>query len=182
MLEKLKLLLNIEVWKPVKGYEGLYEISSKGRVKSLANNKTKKEKILKNCIGGRNASTYYQVVLWKDKQNTAFRVHQLVASHFLKKPKTEGYVVDHKDYDRFNNNATNLQYITFRKNLSKNKKGNSKHTGVCWHKSHKTFIANITINGKLKHLGYFKKESDARDAYNKALKELENDTKKRLLD
>ena len=67
----------MEIWKNIKGYEGLYEISSLGRVKSL---KCGKVKILKPQSDSRG---YLQIGLVKDKKRTNFKIHRLVAIAFI---------------------------------------------------------------------------------------------------
>ena len=100
-------------------------------------------------------------------------MHQIVAIAFLNHtPNGLKAVVDHIDNNPLNNELGNLQIITHRKNLSKDKKGSSKYTGVCWYESRKKWIAGIRVNGKKKHLGYFTNEEEAAEAYQKALKEL----------
>lgn len=70
----------MEVWKPIKGYEGLYEVSNMGRVRSLRNNHGNyREKILKQQDNG---DGYLQVTLYKDGKAKHFTVHRLVAMAF----------------------------------------------------------------------------------------------------
>ena len=70
----------MEVWKPIKGYEGLYEVSNIGRVRSLRNNHGNyREKILKQQDNG---DGYLQVTLYKDGKAKHFTVHRLVAMAF----------------------------------------------------------------------------------------------------
>ena len=99
----------MEEWKDIKGYEGLYQISNKGRVKSLGNNKTKKEKILKP----RKCNGYFSVRLCKKGEKPKpFDIHRLVAEHFLPNPDNLP-VVNHKDENKLNNNVENLEWCTF---------------------------------------------------------------------
>ena len=160
-----------EIWKDIPGYEGLYQVSSEGRVKSLKRKGVGQDRILKPSDNGRG---YYQSCLVKDKKIKTIQVHQLVAMAFL------GHticgmkvVVDHIDNNKSNNNLNNLQLISCRENLSKDKKGgSSKYVGVTWHKPRNKWRSMIRINGKNKHLGLFTNELDARDAYQEALKNL----------
>ena len=109
-----------EEWRTIKGYEGLYEVSNLGRVKSLSRTMPHKnfgtwnirERILKQNWGGPTDSQYLYVFLHKGHGNQRlFRVHRLVAEAFL--PKIEGRnVVNHKDCDRSNNAASNLEWCT----------------------------------------------------------------------
>jgi len=117
----------MEIFKDIPGYEGIYQVSDLGRVKSL---KFNKEKILKPGV---NNHGYYTVVLCKGKRKT-INVHQLVAMAFLNHEPCgyNGLIVDHKDNNPLNNRLSNLQLISQRENTSKDKKGSSKYTGVSW--------------------------------------------------
>jgi len=167
---------DIEVWKDVIGFEGLYMISSFGRVKSLAGKiigrgkgtMLSEERILKNRI---NSHGYYVINLYKNGKCKTFQIHQLVAIYFLNHTQC-GYkiVVDHVNNDKLNNHVSNLQLISNRLNSSKDRKdGSSQYTGVSWFKKSNKWRSNIRINGKLKHLGYFENEIDASNAYQSAL-------------
>tara|TARA_R100000544_G_C2183187_1_gene37916 strand:- start:20 stop:526 length:507 start_codon:yes stop_codon:yes gene_type:complete len=166
----------MEIFTEIKGFED-YEVSNLGRVKSLARiittakgSRAYKEKILKLNTD----STGYMVVnLYKNTKCESKKIHQLVAMGFLNhKPNGHKLVVDHINTVKTDNRLENLQIITNRENLSKDKKGLSKYTGVCWHKSNKKWIASITINGKKAYLGSFKDELEASKAYQKALAKL----------
>jgi hypothetical protein len=119
-------------------------------------------------------SGYFHVFITKDKKRKIFNVHKLVAMAFLNhNPCGKNIVVDHIDNDKLNNKVSNLQIITARENLSKDKKGcTSKYTGVSLHKTSKKWICHIRINGVKKHLGYFINEIDANNAYKKALNKI----------
>lgn len=105
-----------EQWLPIAGYEGIYEVSSFGRVRSLDR---------KDAIGrprhGRFLSPgmsngYLFVQLSKDKGHQVFRVHSLVAAAFLgERPK--GYTVNHIDGAKTNNRFENLEYLTMGDNV-----------------------------------------------------------------
>jgi len=168
----------MEIWREIKNYED-YEVSNLGRVKSLARTiiysngrvVSYKEKFLKPgvCRCG-----YLSVGLYKDTKVKTKMIHQLVAESFLNhKPDGMKLVVDHMNNVKTDNRLENLQVITNRENSSKDKKnGSSEYIGVCWHKPSKKWKAQITINGKKKHLGHFINEEEASKAYQKALKEL----------
>ena len=154
----------MEIFKDIPGYEGIYQVSDLGRVKSLRFNK---EKILKPTVGSHG---YYTVGLCKGKRKT-ISVHQLVAMTFLnhKPDGTTKVVVDHIDNNPLNNRLYNLQLVTNRENTSKNRNGTSKYTGVCWSKRDNKWRSEIRINGKKKHLGRFNCELAAAAAYQKEL-------------
>jgi hypothetical protein len=101
-------------------------------------------------------------------------VHQLVAGAFLNhKPSRYELVINHKDFNRSNNNVDNLEIVTTRENANqKHLKSSSQYTGVSWDKNRNKWSSQIVINKKLKFLGRFINELDASKAYQKALKDL----------
>jgi hypothetical protein len=170
-----------EIWKDVKGYEGLYQVSNLGSVKSLKRtvnvNKSKLctkvvfERILKNGI---NSSGYYNLTLCKNGSQKTRLVHQLVAIAFLgHTPNGQNLVINHIDFNKLNNNVENLVIITQRENANKKHLNHSsKYTGVCWVKKSKKWVSSIAVNGKSKTLGYFDSEKDAHLVYETKLKEI----------
>lgn len=102
-----------EFWKDIKNYEGKYQISNLGRVKSLQRWSGKKyynrEQLLKTCVNKRNGYVY--VYLMKNNKGKNIRVHKLVAEAFLKN-KNNYTDINHKDCNRTNNCADNLEYCT----------------------------------------------------------------------
>jgi hypothetical protein len=96
----------MEEWRPVVGYEGLYEVSSLGQIRGL-----KRGRILSQFPTDKG---YLAARLTNVKGKTC-RVHQLVAAAFLG-PVPNGRVVDHIDANRGHNAATNLRYATYREN------------------------------------------------------------------
>jgi hypothetical protein len=161
----------MEIWKDIKDYEGHYQVSSLGRVKSL---KYGKERILKQAIEG---GGYLQVVLSNNKKNAKYKVHKLVCIAFLGHiPNGMKTVVDHRNGIKTDNRLENLRLVTNRENSTfgfLKKETSSKFTGVSWSKQANKWRAKIMLNGKLKHLGDFKCELPAAFAYNKALKQLD---------
>lgn len=160
----------MEVWKSIKGYEGLYEVSNLGRVKSVFYSKSK-SKILKANIDGVG---YLCLGLRKNKQQKTHHIHRLLAIHFLNHtPNGNKLVVDHINNIKTDNRLENLQVITHRENGSKDRKnGHSKYTGVTRYRNNKKWLARITINGVKKHLGMFNTELEASNAYQSALKSI----------
>jgi hypothetical protein len=158
----------MEIWKEVVGYEGIYQVSNLGRIKSL---KFGKEKILKKTIDNRG---YYVVNLHINRKQKTFNVHQIVASSFLNhKPNGYEFVVDHINDDKLNNQVSNLQIVTARFNVFKTQgKYSSQYKGIYLNKRFNKWLAQIYINGKRKHLGYFTNEYDAHMAYENALANL----------
>lgn len=95
-----------EIWKPIKNYEGLYEISSCGRVRSL---RRRAPFILKQTNNGYG---YLVVSLQKNGVNKVVKIHRLVADAFI--PNPDGLeTVDHLDRDRTNNCVENLRWSTY---------------------------------------------------------------------
>ena len=99
-----------EIWKDIPNYEGYYQVSNLGRVNSLKNNKTKKDKLLKISIG---YDGYFNVGLSKDGVQKRYQVHQLVAIAFLNhKPNGFEKVVNHKNFDKLDNRVENLEIVS----------------------------------------------------------------------
>lgn len=96
-----------ERFKPIKGYEN-YLISDFGRV---YNSSRKKFRKLNTARGG-----YLQVDIWKDGARKVFRVHRLVAMHFI--DGDQSLEVNHIDYDRKNNHYSNLEWVTSQENTA----------------------------------------------------------------
>jgi len=164
-----------EIYKDIPNYEGLYQVSNLGNVKSLARidsiGRNLKEKILApvNTTGG-----YTRINLCRLGKRSQFCIHKLVAMAFLNHiPDGYNSVVDHIDNNPKNNNLYNLQIISARQNSSKDRKiGTSKYTGVSWKKSNKKWYSQIYINGRFMYLGLFDCEIEAHEAYQNKLKEI----------
>lgn len=104
-----------EYWKPVVGYEELYQVSNFGRVKSLPRNGTVKyARILKP---GTDKDGYFKVYLYKNNKLKTFTVHRLVAEAFLPNPDNLP-CVNHKDECKTNNNVNNLEWCTHEYNIN----------------------------------------------------------------
>ena len=105
-----------EEWRDIPGYEGLYQVSNLGRVKSLekidARGWHRKEKILVQID---NMHGYYQLMLYKNKNKKKISVHRLVALAFIPNPNNYP-CVNHKDENKHNNNADNLEWCTHKYN------------------------------------------------------------------
>lgn len=97
----------METWKDIKGFDGVYQISSEGNVWS---NTTKK--LLKPSI---KANGYYGVTLVKDKKFFYFSVHRLVAEAFIENNDNKP-CVDHINGNRLDNSVENLRWCTYKEN------------------------------------------------------------------
>lgn len=111
-------------WKDIEGYEGIYQVSSEGLIKSLERtvlNKNGKfqyypEKLLKFDIHSSNTTSYCRVTLCKDHKIKRFCVHRIVAATFI--PNLDGKpCVNHKDNNGLNNSVSNLEWCTHSENM-----------------------------------------------------------------
>ena len=108
----------MEIWKDIPGFEGLYQASDCGRIRSVDGKCTYterhgtrhwKSRIIK--MKGHASTGGYRVTLWKDGKSQGWLVHRLVALAFLGIPK-EGMTVNHIDGDRSNNRVENLEWLS----------------------------------------------------------------------
>lgn len=98
-----------EIWKDIEGFDGVYQISNFGKVKSFKRNK-KDGSIL---IGGKDSDGYHQVTLCKNRIQYTKKSHSLVARHFINNPENKP-TVNHIDSNRLNNVVTNLEWATIK--------------------------------------------------------------------
>lgn len=135
-----------EIWKPIKGFEGLYEISSMGNVKSLRRGKTMKTTLNRG---------YAYVGLHKDGFTRKCKVHRLVAETFIPNPENKKDV-NHKDYNRSNNNVENLEWMTRKENAiysserMKHPKVYKTNTGehhISYDGKNNRYIVTLILNG-----------------------------------
>lgn len=154
----------MEKWKDVPDYEGLYQVSDLGRVKSLVYGK---ERILKQGI---NAYGYPFVILCKHGKTKNFTIHRLVYEAFNGKTDLQ---VDHIiEGNKLDNRLSNLQAMTNRENASKHRltiNKSSKYIGVIFNKRFKKWQSSIYVNKKKRYLGTFESELEASNAYQEAL-------------
>lgn len=166
----------IEEWKDIKGFDGDYQVSNFGRVKSMERfvdwKNTKrliKSKILKPIV-------YSNGYLYVGINKKMFRIHTLVWDNFgSEKRNGLKLQVDHIDNNKLNNRLNNLQLLTARQNVNKvfdNKFTASDYYGVYYRKDRSKWCGHISINGKNKYLGSFETELEASNAYQSALKKI----------
>ena len=118
-----------EIWKDIRNYENYYQVSNYGRVRSLDRiiKDTKSKRLYKGKILKLTSTNwgYLTVSLKKNSKSRKFFVHRLVAEAFVPNPnKLE--VVNHKDEDKLNNSATNLDWCTLKDNMLYSKKNNKR--------------------------------------------------------
>ena len=107
--ERQVKIMNNEIWKDIKGYEGFYKVSNLGRIKSFHNNTkiTNKDSCLKPTS---NSTGYLVVTLYKTgERRKKYLVHRLVAEAFIDNPNNYE-MVNHKDECKTNNNVENLEW------------------------------------------------------------------------
>lgn len=157
----------MEIWKDIKGFEGHYQVSNLGRVKSL---KYKAPRIMNVGLLGRG---YERVHLSKGNVNFYSQlIHRLVAEAFVENPLSLPQV-NHKDGNKLNNNAENLEWVTSRENrthfYANNPNKKCKLVGVMKSRYGKPFNARIRYDGKQLYLGSFDTELEAHNAYKEAM-------------
>lgn len=169
--------MSLEIYKDVPDFEGIYQVSNLGNVKSLGRMVSKgeysifrKEKLLKQTP----SRGYLTVGLCKNNTKQTYFVHILVAITFLDHKKCgHEKVINHIDLNKQNNSLENLEITSQRENANqKHIPSSSQYTGVCWYDAKNKWIASIRINGKSTHLGYFNCELEAHKAYQNKLKSL----------
>lgn len=115
-----------EIWKDVPNYEGLYQVSNLGRVKSLDREFLDKKGKLFRRKGAmitlvENEYGYLAVRLNKNNTRKEFKVHRLVLMTFSPCDNMENLEVNHKDFNRKNNSLNNLEWLTHKENLNYSK-------------------------------------------------------------
>lgn len=101
----------IEIWKDVKGYKGLYQVSNLGRIKSLPRFTTKGG--IRKLRSHANGYLYFSA--WKNGKVKMLNVHRLVAQAFISNPNNYPQV-NHKDEDKTNNEVSNLEWCSAKYN------------------------------------------------------------------
>lgn len=108
----------MEIWKNIDGYEGLYQVSSLGNVKSLERHRENSVKLTPGRIlkGILNDKGYYSVRLYKNKKPNFHSVSRLVAQTFIRNPKNKPEV-NHISGNTKDNSVTNLEWVTHAENM-----------------------------------------------------------------
>lgn len=155
-------------WREVEGYEGLYEVSNKGQVRSL-DRVDQRGRALTGRILAPSVQDYgyHKVYLYKEGKRETCLVHRLVVTAFLGLPND--LEVRHGLKKSHDNSVDNLRVGTHRNNMSEDLNRDhdfsSKHPGVCKIKQTGKWRASIHWEGKNKYLGCFENEDDAAICY-----------------
>ncbi|TXK26546.1 hypothetical protein FVR03_21730 [Pontibacter qinzhouensis] len=162
--------METEIFKDIPGFEGIYQVSNFGRVKSLKFNK------VKMLILTLDAAGYPRTGLSVNGKYKSYKVHRIVAQVFIPNPDNKPFL-DHINGNRADNRIENLRWVSHRENgrnqtVHRSNKGTSKFYGVSWHTRDEIWISQIKIGYQNLYLGCFKQEEDAAKAYDKALEEL----------
>lgn len=167
----------IEQWKDILDYEGLYQASDLGRIKSLEKSRKKSANnpnsfVRVRIIKASLSQKYLNTGLYKDKHKS-FLVHHLIALVFMGfKANVGNIVIDHKNNVSTDNRLVNLQLISRRHNNNKDAKNKTGAIGVYANKGF--YHARISFNGKNYNLGSFKNLLDAKNKYLEAYNLIEN--------
>lgn len=157
----------MEIYKDIKGFEGIYQVSNLGNVRRVY-----KKKQGFGILNPVNHSGGYSRLKLRNKGNDKdVYIHRLVAEAFI---TGHGNQVNHIDGNKKNNSSDNLEWCNSNENVSHYKNTldkSSKFTGVYFVKSRNKFSSRIMISGKRKHLGNFNCETRAHLEYLRALKD-----------
>lgn len=110
------------MWKDIAGYEGLYQVSDQGEIRSLDKTLqirpnciiTRKGKIMKPEVSNKG---YLRIILYKNDKKKHFSIHRLVAKAFIPNPENLD-TINHKDENKFNNAADNLEWMSLKSNIN----------------------------------------------------------------
>lgn len=165
----------MDVWIPVFGFVGRYEISTNGKIKRLKrvvpHARSKFISIPEIILSPKlHKSGYLYVNLTKDGVSFTKQVHRVLMES-IRNESIDGFEVNHIDCNKENNSVDNLEIVNRRENLSHRYKNatSSVFTGVHFHKRSGLFVARIFLNGKKLHIGCSKSELEAGCLYDAAI-------------
>ena len=137
-----------EEWKDIKNYEGLYQVSNLGNVKSLERNKSNGKGLVKidEKILTQNITNwgYCKVALYKNGARKYYKVHRLVAEAFIPNPNNKEQI-NHIDGNKLNNNVNNLEWNTRIENMN-----HARINGLCGNNTDSNYILLKDNDGKTK--------------------------------
>ena len=153
-----------EIWKDIEGYEGLYQVSNFGKVRSL-DRYDSRGRWIKGCIlEPTNCKGYLQIVLFLNGKKSYYYIHRIVAEAFLPNPDNKPEI-DHISTDKTDNTVclnedgsvnydkTNLRWVTHTENMNNpltRKKQSTRFKGKIGHNTPASkIIAQLDKNGKL---------------------------------
>lgn len=126
----------MEEWRDINGFEGIYQVSNHGRIRSLDRVSLRKDgrtvitkgKLIKPCMNKKDG--YLHLILHKYGVMATCYVHRLVALHFVPNPLNLD-TVNHKDFNKENNNAENLEWCTQKENVLHSSERMKKEKKIC---------------------------------------------------
>jgi len=159
----------MEIWKNIKNNQN-YQVSNLGNIKSLKRlvntnfgQRTVNERLLKQSY---DKDGYCILCLNIEDKRKTYRIHRLVAEHFITNENDNYDTVNHKDFNKRNNNVDNLEWVSNMDNTRHYHKRNNKNcVGVSYSKQKSKYIARITHNNNRIYLGTFNTEKEAIDKY-----------------
>lgn len=154
--------MDLEIYTRIKGYEQ-YAVSNFGNLMNVETQKFLKQR--------NDTKGYVIVTISKDGIRKDYRLHRLIAEHFIDNPDNLP-IIDHIDGNKSNNEISNLRWATQQTNCQNRKKRENTTSifkGVYFYKPTKKWKSNIKINSKSIHIGYFDTEIEAAFAYNEYL-------------
>jgi hypothetical protein len=133
----------MEEWKDVAGYEGLYRVSTMGRIQGP-------RKMLRP---GADGGGYLAVNLCKNRSQILTKVHRIVAIAFIPNPNKKPEV-DHINRDRTDNRVENLQWSTKRENMLNTHRHDGQQYGIYWVKLRSIYEVKFRVNKQMRHYGW----------------------------
>ena len=140
-------------WRDIKGYEGKYQVSNLGEIKSLKYAQMDLQRILKPHITARG---YYSIFLCKNGKKEAMTVHRVVAKTFIDNPLGLPQV-NHKDGNKLNNKVDNLEWVTAKQNTEHAWENGLKKGGECLYNTQPVYQFDL-------NMGFIKKYNTQAEA------------------